>query len=94
MEEATRLPGEQPRSLWLRALQMLLMGVAFQLAVWVLVVVAVLQLLLAAATDAPNDRLRSLGGGIGRYLRQIADFVTFGTGQAPFPFSDWPAAPH
>lgn len=93
MDDATRLPGDQPRKLWLRTLQMLLMCVAFQLAVWLLVVVAVLQLVLAAATDGPNDRLRSLGGSIGRYLRQIADFVTFGTEQVPFPFSDWPAAP-
>ena len=92
MEDATRLPGDQPRNLWLRALQMLVMCVAFQIAVWVLVVVAVLQLVLAAATGRPNERLRALGGGIGRYLRQIADFVTFGTEQVPFPFSDWPAA--
>lgn len=52
MDDTTRLPGDQPRNLWLRALQMLLMCVAFQ----------------------------------------IADFVTFGTEQVPFPFSDWPAA--
>ena len=93
MNETTSLPGAQPRNLWLRALQMLLMCVAFQIAVWVLVVVAVLQLVLAVATDRPNDRLCALGAGIGRYLRQIADFVTFGTEQVPFPFSDWPAAP-
>lgn len=91
MDETTRLPGEEPRSLWLRALQMLLMCVAFQIAAWVLVVVAVLQLVLAAAAGGPNDRLVRLGAGVGRYLRQIAEFVTFGMGQVPFPFSDWPA---
>lgn len=93
MDETTSLPGDQPRNLWLRALQMLLMCVAFQIAVWVLVVVAVLQLVLAMVTSGTNDRLRSLGGAIGRYLRQIAGFVSFGTEQVPFPFSDWPAAP-
>ena len=71
---------------------MLLMCVAFQIAVWVLVVVAVLQLVLAVATEGTNERLRSLGGSIGRYLGQIADFVTFGSETVPFPFSDWPAA--
>lgn len=93
MNDTTSLPGAQPRKLWLRALQMLLMCVGFQIAVWVLVVVAVLQLVLAAATGGTNDRLASLGGSIGRYLGQIAEFVTFGTEAVPFPFSDWPAAP-
>ena len=93
MDETTSLPGAKPRNLWLRALQMLLMGVAFQLAAWVLVVVALLQLVLAVATSGTNERLASLGAAIGRYLRQIAGFVSFGTEQVPFPFSDWPAAP-
>lgn len=93
MDDTTSLPGAKPRNLWLRALQMLLMCVAFQIAAWVLVVVAVLQLVLAAATGGTNERLRSLGGGIGRYLGQIADFASFGSEAVPFPFSDWPAAP-
>lgn len=93
MDETTSLPGAKPRNLWLRALQMLLMCVAFQIAMWVLVVVAVLQLVLAVATDGTNERLRSLGGSIGRYLAQIADFATFGSEAVPFPFSDWPAGP-
>ena len=80
-----------PRKLWLRALIMLLMAVAFQLTAWVLVCVALLQLVLLLATDAANDRLRGFGADLGRYLAQIADFVSFGTEQAPFPFSDWPS---
>jgi hypothetical protein len=81
------------RSLGIRALLMLLMAVAFQLAAWVLLGVAVLQLVLRAATDSGNDRLRDFGGSLGRYLGQIADFVSFGTEAVPFPFSDWPARP-
>lgn len=80
-----------PRKKWVRALVMLLMAVAFQLAAWVLVCVAVLQLILSLATDSTNDRLRSFGRSVGRYLAQIADFVSYGTEEAPFPFSDWPS---
>jgi hypothetical protein len=83
----------RPRSLGVRALYMLLMAVAFQLAAWVLVCVAVLQLVLAAVGDSSNDRLRGFGRTLGRYLGQIADFVTFGTEDVPFPFSDWPSQP-
>jgi hypothetical protein len=71
---------------------MLLMIAAFQLTAWVLLCVAVLQLVLSVATDSGNDRLRSFGGALGRYLGQIADFATFRTEELPFPFSDWPAA--
>ena len=81
----------QPRRWWVRALIMLLMVVAFHLGATVLVCVAVLQLVLLLATGAPNDRLRALGTGVGRYLAQIADFVSWATDDAPFPFSEWPA---
>src|SRR6185369_4816447 len=83
----------KPRSLGIRALLMLLMLIAFELTKWVLLGVAVLQLVLSVATDSANDRLRSFGGALGRYLGQIADFVSFRTEDLPFPFSDWPSQP-
>jgi len=83
----------RPRNLGVRALLMLLMGVAFQLAAWVLVCVAVLQLVFSVATDAANERLRGFGTSLGLYLAQIAAFETFASEDPPFPFSDWPAPP-
>jgi hypothetical protein len=83
----------KPRNLGVRALLMLLMAVAFQLTAWLLVGVAVLQLVLAAVTDGSNDRLRAFGRSLGLYLRQIADFESFATEELPFPFSDWPSVP-
>lgn len=82
-----------PRKLWVRALLMLLFAMAFQLAAWLLVCVAVVQLVISVATEGPNPRLGALGAGIGRYLAQIADFVTFRSEALPFPLSDWPALP-
>jgi hypothetical protein len=83
----------KPRNLGVRALLMLLLAMAFQLIAWVLVCVAILQLVLAVATDGSNDRLRAFGRSLGLYLRQIADFESFATEELPFPFSDWPSAP-
>ncbi len=79
------------RRLWVRALLMLLMAVAFELAAWVLAVLAVLQLVLALVSSGPNARLQAFGRSLGRYLGQIAQFVSFATEELPFPFSDWPA---
>ncbi len=78
------------RKLWVRALLMLLMVVAFQLAAWLLGAVAVLQLLFAVFADEPNARLRRFGRSVGAYLQQIAAFGSFATEDLPFPFSDWP----
>ena len=81
-----------PRKLWMRALLMLLMCLAFQIAAWVLIIAAVLQLCFAAFSGEPNPRLQSLGRSVGRYLGQIAAFVSFSTETLPFPFTDWPPA--
>jgi hypothetical protein len=83
-------PSSEPRKLWVRLLLMVLMAAAFQLAASVLFFVALLQLLLAVASDAPNARLRLFGRSLGRYLAQITDFECFGTEALPFPFSEWP----
>lgn len=79
-----------PRKLWVRALLMLLLAAAFQLAASVLLFLCVLQLVLAAATGASNVRLQQLGRSLGRYLLQIAEFESFGIEDLPFPFSPWP----
>ena len=80
-----------PRKLWVRGLLMILLAAAFQLAASLLAFIAVLQLVLAAATDAPNIRLQHLGRSLGRYLAQIADFESFGSEELPFPFNAWPS---
>lgn len=87
------IASERPRNLGVRALLMLLMAVAFQLAAWVLVCVAVLQLVFSIATDKANERLRRFGASLGLYLAQIASFETFASEDPPFPFSDWPEPP-
>jgi hypothetical protein len=79
-----------PRKLWVRALLMILFSAAFQLAAWILLCIAVVQLLLAAVSDGPNLRLQSFGGSLGRYLGQICEFECFRSEVLPFPFTEWP----
>ena len=95
MTENALITIPEPRKLWMRALLMLLMCAAFQLAAWTLVLTALVQLVFAIFNDEPNRRLQRFGSSIGLYLTQIASFVTFATETLPFPFSDWPesAAP-
>jgi hypothetical protein len=90
MSDPLSTPGDR-RSLWVRVLLMLLMGLALHLAITVLGALALVQLLLAVLGHGPNERLQRFGRSLGLYLRQLTDFVSFASEDAPFPFSDWPA---
>lgn len=90
MTETALIITPEPRKLWVRALLMLLMCAAFQVAAWILLLTALVQLVFAILNDEPNRRLQRFGSSVGLYLTQIASFLTFATETAPFPFSDWP----
>lgn len=79
------------RNIWIRGLFMLLMGFAFQVSGTVLCIVTVIQFVMVLLGDTPNPRLVLFGRSLGRYLQQIADFLTFSTEEMPFPFKDWPS---
>lgn len=78
------------RSLWVRVLLMVLMALAFHLAVTVLGALCLVQLVLAIVAGGPNARLQRFGRSLGLYLRQMAEFASFAVEDTPFPFSDWP----
>ena len=80
------------RNIWIRGFYMLLMAFVFQVSGTVMFVITVIQFVLALLSDTPNDRLITFGRSLGRYLQQIASFLTFASEEIPFPFSDWPSA--
>lgn len=86
------LPGHDTseRSIWMRALLMLLLALCFQLASSLLVVLALAQWVLMLVSKDPNERLSGFARSLGHYLRQIAEFEGFASEALPFPFSDWP----
>ena len=79
------------RSIWLRGLLMILMGLAYQFGGTVLFLLAIIQFVLVLLNNEPDPRLTAFGRSLGRYQSQIADFVSFATVDAPFPFADWPS---
>jgi hypothetical protein len=92
MDETIAPPTAPQHSLWMRFFYMLLMGLAFHLAAWVLGLLAIVQLAMAAFAGGPNPRLQTVGAGLGRYFGQLARFLTFQSDDLPFPFADWPTA--
>lgn len=89
-------PGEEvkehlkSRSTWLRFAYMLLFAFIFYVAKFVLLAVALLQILAALFTGEPNARLTRFGESLSQYIYQTARFLTFSSEDMPFPFADWP----
>jgi hypothetical protein len=81
-------------SIWLRLVYMVVLGIAFYVAEFVIWVVVVFQFLSSLFTGEPNDRLTRLGRNLAHYIKQVVVFLTFAGEEKPFPFAPWPDAPH
>ncbi len=82
------------RSIWLRLLFMIVLGVAFYVAKFITLAVVAFQFLASLFTGQPNDHLSRFGRNLARYLQQITVYMTFATEEKPFPFTPWPNEPH
>jgi len=80
------------QAVWIRALFMILFMVIYYVALWVVVAVAVFQWIVVIITGNQNPQLAEFGDGMSRFVYQIARFLSFGTEEKPFPFSEWPGA--
>jgi hypothetical protein len=81
-------------SIWLRLVYMVILGIAFHVAEFVIWVVVVFQFLTSLFTGKPNDRLTRLGRNLAHYIKQVMVFLTFAGEEKPFPFAPWPDEPH
>ena len=75
---------------WLHLPYLVLFIVVFEVCKAITYLTAVVQLVLRIATGRPNERLRQLGGGLSRYLREIAAYLTQHSDATPYPFGPWP----
>lgn len=82
------------RSIWIRLVFMIVMGIAYGVAEIVAFAVVVFQFLSSLFTGQHNERLAHFGRNLGRYFQQITLFMTFATEEKPFPFGQWPDEPH
>ncbi len=75
---------------WMRLVYMILFAVAFNVAEIVLGVVVIVQFLFQLFTGQSNERLRTLGQGLGAYIYEIIVFLSYHSDDKPFPFGHWP----
>ena len=77
--------------LGIRVIYMLLFAVVFWALCWILLATTVLQLIVRLLNGRANSELTRFGASLGRYARQVIEFLTFVTELAPYPFAAWPA---
>ena len=78
-------------SAWVRVVFML----GFSIVLYMVIIPLTLLLTLAQAlfsvfTGEDNDNLRHFGAFLLAYISQVVRFLTFNSGERPFPFSDFP----
>ena len=72
-----------------RVLYTVVFAVAFWILAWVLLVTAALQLALRLVNGKAHADLARFGAGLARYARQVIEYLTFASDDAPFPFREW-----
>jgi hypothetical protein len=75
---------------WMRGLYMLLFALFYSVAEVVLFATVIFQFLLMLFTGETNPRLQKLGQGIGTYIYQIIQYLTFNSDYQVYPFGAWP----
>jgi hypothetical protein len=84
-------PKVRNRDHWLRLVTALIYFVLLFYLVRILVGVAlVVQFILVAFVGEANYRLIRFTSDLNRFSYHVLQFVTWGSDQRPFPFSDWP----
>ena len=81
------------RSVWVRAIFMVLFAIAYGVAEFLVFVAIVIQFFIVLFTGGANERLLRFGNNLSAYIYRVLRFQTFNSEDQPFPFSDWPDEP-
>jgi len=72
---------------------MVLFAIAYSIAEFVIVCIAIFQFFAALITGRVNEPLLRFGNNLSTYVYQVFRYQTFNSEVRPFPFTDWPDEP-
>ena len=78
------------RTIWNRALYMLIFGFCLWVAKLVTYVVVIFQFFTVLFTGSTNAKLLAFGKSLSSYIYQIMRFLTFNSEEHPYPLGNWP----
>ncbi|MFK7914430.1 MAG: DUF4389 domain-containing protein, partial [Pseudomonadales bacterium] len=88
--EVTGTLDSDKRSLWQRALYMVLCVIFYGLAEAVLTAVVIVQFFMLLFTGSAQQTLLQLGSQLSLFNYQIVRYLTFNSDDLPFPWGAWP----
>lgn len=77
-------------SRWLRLLFMVLFYMLANLVGFLILLIAMVQVVHGFIKSEPNRRLLDFSASLNEYFYQIIQFVTYNVDTKPYPFSEWP----
>ncbi len=80
----------QKTETWIHGLYMLFFVFVYGLAEFLIVLVMLFQFFSIVLSGNINTQLLRFGQNLAAYVYQIIIFLTFNSGQRPFPFNPWP----
>lgn len=80
----------QGESRWVRILYMVLFGMLFKVAEFVMWVTVAFQVLMTLISGAPNAQAQRFGQSLSLYVCEIWRYLTYNSDLKPFPLSEWP----
>ena len=75
---------------WIRLFWMLAFSFAYYLSMTFLLLIVFIQFLFVLITDKRSENISKVSLGFRDYMVQIIDYLTYQSGEKPFPFSDFP----
>ncbi|MCP5243918.1 MAG: DUF4389 domain-containing protein [Burkholderiales bacterium] len=80
----------QKNEILVRGLFMLFFIVIYSISKFLIIGVMLFQFITILLTEKPNEQILKFSNGLGTYIYQIIQFLSFNSEQRPFPFSKWP----
>lgn len=75
---------------WIRLFWMLAFSFVYYLSLTVLWLIVFTQFLFVLITDKRSENISKVSLGFRDYMVQILDYLTYHSGEKPFPFSEFP----
>ena len=76
---------------WIRLFWMLAFSFVYYLSMPVLWLIVSLQFLFVLITDKRSENISKVSLGFRNYMVQILDYLTYHSGEKPFPFGEFPS---
>jgi len=81
----------QKNTIVVRALFMVFFIVVYSISKFLIVGLALFQLLTVLLAEKPNEQVLKFSQGLSVYIYQVIQYVSFNSELKPFPFSAWPS---